>query len=331
MGAAEREASQPELSVVIPVRNGRDVIESCLESLFSQTVPLEVIVVDDGSTDGSGELARRLGASVVRQDPRGRAAARNEGVRSARGRVVLFTDADCRPASDWAAKLAAPLLGREVDGVVGRIISRQQSGVAKLIQFDLESRYDRMKKSHTVDFANTGNCGFSRHVLLQYPFDETLEWLEDVELSFRLVAAGISIRYLPEAEVEHRHPESLAEYFRHKFNYARRSPVIYRSFPEKLLSDSGNSFTRRLQILLFLLSVISVILWKPVLAFVLVMVAVSLSAPVIVRSAQRSLWLALLSPLFVIVGTAGTSAGLLRGILPLERIARDRIDRRERC
>ena len=87
----------PEVSVVIPVHNGAEYIGPAIESVLGQTwSDLEVIVVDDGSTDDTPEVVRRYDARVrcVRQDNRGVAAARNRGIAESRARYVAFLDAD---------------------------------------------------------------------------------------------------------------------------------------------------------------------------------------------------------------------------------------------
>src|SRR5262245_8955862 len=93
-------ASDPVLSVVIPVYNGTLYLPELIRSLSAQQrAPDEVIFVDDGSTDGSAAMIERLGAGldglrVIQQKNQGQAAARNSGLRQARGRYVAFLDAD---------------------------------------------------------------------------------------------------------------------------------------------------------------------------------------------------------------------------------------------
>ncbi len=85
------------LAVIIPVHNGGDDLRCCLEAVATSTRPPdEVMVTDDASTDGSGELARQQGARVIRLDgqPHGPAFARNRGAEIAQGDVIVFLDAD---------------------------------------------------------------------------------------------------------------------------------------------------------------------------------------------------------------------------------------------
>lgn len=90
-------AGDPSLAVIIPVRDGRSHLLEAIESVLAQSSPpAELIVVDDGSTDGSGEVARAAGATVLTHEPLGPGAARNLGVEAAGSELVAFLDADDR-------------------------------------------------------------------------------------------------------------------------------------------------------------------------------------------------------------------------------------------
>ena len=106
--------SDPLFSVIIPVRDAGAGFEKVLDALGSSTfAEYEVIVVDDGSRDGSAEVARRFGARVIESDePRGPAVARNLGAAAASGRYLFFIDADCVVHDDTLA-LAAQVVARE--------------------------------------------------------------------------------------------------------------------------------------------------------------------------------------------------------------------------
>src|SRR5690606_2178999 len=92
----------PRVSVVVPVRDRRAMLAELLHALAAQTyADAEVIVVDDGSTDGSAEEAERRGVRVVRGDGQGAVAARQAGVKAARGEILAFTDSDCVPEPGW--------------------------------------------------------------------------------------------------------------------------------------------------------------------------------------------------------------------------------------
>jgi glycosyltransferase involved in cell wall biosynthesis len=234
---------------VIPVRNARDDLARCLESLARQSTPaesFEVIVVDDGSDDGTPDVAARAGARVVSQGRRGAGAARNRGAREARGEIVLYLDADCVADAVWIEELSRPLFAdARLAGTVGRYESDQRAPVARFVQLDLEGRYARMQSRERIDFLNSGNCGLRRELLARYPFDEEFQRLEDVELSFRLTADGHAMVFVPEARAWHRHPETVGALVRRKFNYARYAFPLYRQYPGKAASDASTPQERR--------------------------------------------------------------------------------------
>src|SRR6478672_4551812 len=96
-----------QASVIIPCRNAGGTIADAVSSALLQTVaPLEVIVVDDASTDDSAAIAERAGARVIRLDRRANAGgARNRGIDAARGDVIAFMDADVRVPHDWLERV----------------------------------------------------------------------------------------------------------------------------------------------------------------------------------------------------------------------------------
>jgi len=306
------------ISVVIPVRDARALLERCLESLDRQMVDrsdYEVIVVDDGSSDGSAEVARKWGARVFRQEKKGPGAARNRGIQEAKGEVLLFLDADCEADREWMAKLSEPIGKDATRGTVGRFTSNQENWVASLIQIELEGRYHRMRHYDRIDFVNTATCGFTRELLLNNPFDESFQTMEDVELSFRLAQKESRLVYVPGATVRHSHPESVYAYLKRKFRYARALPALYRRFPEKMLGDSSTPQYRRWQLLLLGLAVPGLLI-SPFASLILLLGFFGFSMPTIVRAFQKSIKLGVLSPFFMLTGNMAFLLGLSRGMVP---------------
>lgn len=108
MNAAERyDQHMPSLSVVIPCKDDAGPLTRCLEALAAQTVaPLEVIVVDNNSSDDSAEVAARLGARVLSEATPGIAAAASAGYDAALGNIIVRCDADTIPPFDWLERIA---------------------------------------------------------------------------------------------------------------------------------------------------------------------------------------------------------------------------------
>jgi glycosyltransferase involved in cell wall biosynthesis len=98
----------PSVSIIIPAFNCEDTIAGTLDALRAQTYhgAMEVIVVDDGSSDGTNEIVRSFSqVRCLRQDNAGPASARNSGARISSGDILMFTDSDCCPEPAWVEKL----------------------------------------------------------------------------------------------------------------------------------------------------------------------------------------------------------------------------------
>ena len=112
----------PLVSVIVPVRNEEHLIAQCLRSLLDQDYPkdrLEVLVVDNDSTDRSREIIRQFPVQYLFEKKKGASAARNAGARAARGDLLAFTDSDCVVPSHWVSRLVSALNEDSVDAVGG--------------------------------------------------------------------------------------------------------------------------------------------------------------------------------------------------------------------
>jgi glycosyltransferase involved in cell wall biosynthesis len=249
------------VSVVVPAYNAAATIAECMEALSCQSLPseqYEVIVVDDGSTDGTGDIAARHGARVLRQANRGPAWARNEGVSAAGGAVVLFTDADCAAAPDWIEEMLIPFGDPQIVGVKGVYRTRQKDLTARFIQIEYEDRYDHTARSKYIDFIDTYAAGYRRDVLVSSGgFDTSFPFasVEDQELSFRLAAAGHKMVFNPRAAVYHYHPESWRTYSLRKYRIGYWKTRVLRLHPTKAWRDSHTPLNLKLQMLLAAASV----------------------------------------------------------------------------
>jgi glycosyltransferase involved in cell wall biosynthesis len=199
------------VSVVVPVYNQAIFVSLALASLFAQDLPVsrfEIIVVDDGSTDGSGETASRLAATwsgvtrVLTKRNGGPASARNMGVAHSQAEFVAFMDADCRAASNWLSSLVRLLTETNAAAVGGPIVNAASANwVASYI--DASGLYRHRVRRGVVDYLLTANVAFRRSALLEMDGFSEGAWAEDADLSFRLLAAGHTLLLAEDGIVMH--------------------------------------------------------------------------------------------------------------------------------
>lgn len=209
---------------MVPVLDGERTIGDCIDSLLHLRYPaerVELLVVDNGSRDGTAGVLRRYGERLVRLDEptRGPAAARNAGLRSATGEVVAFTDADCRVDPDWLAELVAPLEDARV-GIAGGTI-RALPPANDIERFG-EAIHDHRQAIEVFEppYAITMSWASRRAVLEEVGgFDTRFRRCEDVDLSYRIVQAGYTLAFVPKALVYHRNEAHLPGLFREGFEH----------------------------------------------------------------------------------------------------------------
>ncbi len=190
--------------MIVPVRDDAPRLQACLAALAAQVdaPPSEIVVVDNGSTDSTAQVAAAAGVRVVHEQRPGSYAARNAGVAAATGALLAFTDADCLPAVDWlragtAALTQAPVIGGDV-----RMTRRGDAGVVE--------RYDRagyLRQRDLVEqqgFAATANLWVRREAWERVgPFDASLRSSGDLEWGRRAVAAGLPVGFAADVVVAH--------------------------------------------------------------------------------------------------------------------------------
>jgi lipopolysaccharide/colanic/teichoic acid biosynthesis glycosyltransferase/GT2 family glycosyltransferase len=313
-------------TVIIPAYNAAPTIAPCLQALREQTVPwesLEVIVVDDGSTDETAAVAEEAGARVVRMVHAGPAAARNAGAGAAHSSLLLFTDADCAPGPRWVESLLQALADAGTAGAKGTYRTEQRGLVPRFVQQEYEDRYARLERQETIDFVDTYAAAYRRDVFLANEgFDPVfpVPSVEDQELSFRLARKGYCLRFAPAAWVWHQHDADLAEYVRRKFGIGYWKALLLHRHPERAVHDSHTPPVLRAQIGLMALLLLSLPLLLPWPALwplpAAVAAALLLSAvPFTLRCARRDPPVALLAPLLLGARALALGCGLLAGLL----------------
>jgi glycosyltransferase involved in cell wall biosynthesis len=206
----------PRVTVVVPVYNSRGTIGKCLDSLTALDHPsFEIIVLDDGSTDGTPETCESYTrVKTVRLKRGGPSRARNLGIDLAAGEFVAFTDGDCVVDRNWLQELEKGFLSPEVGGVGGDQKSPDdESMTGKRIQEFMKcigfvTGYIKTDRSLRETEHNPSCCSMYRRKVLQEVggFEEGLFPSEDVDLDLKIKKRGYKLIYNPAASVAHYRP-----------------------------------------------------------------------------------------------------------------------------
>lgn len=308
-------------SVIIAAFNGGNALRCCLDALCRQQTgsTFEVIVVDDASSEKLGDLTNeykdRLLFSLHRLEKNaGPGAARNAGVNKAVGEIVLFTDSDCVPAPDWVEKMLAPFADPEVTGVKGVYISHQQDLWARLAQMEFEERYQKLSSFSEIDFIDTYSGGYRKSVFVAAGgFNSALRQNEDVDLAFRIKAAGARFIFVPDAVVAHTHREGWLAYARLKYWRGYWRMRIYHEHLNKAGNDTYTPFSLKAQ--LFLLLVLPLALVSKGARFAWKTCWLASCLPMIRSAVPENPGLAIAVPLFSFIRGAALLAGMFAGLL----------------
>lgn len=253
------------ISVVIPNRNGAATIRKCLEAaLASRYQPFEVVVVDDGSEDGSIAIIQEFPCRLLRLEKHsGASTARNLGARESRGDLLFFTDADCLLQEETLALAGKRLAGAGPDLVLGgtytavpddrRFFSAFQSALIN---------YSETRQAEHPDYLATHAMAIdARRFRESHGFAENyLPVLEDVEFSHRLRRSGYTLVLDPELQVRHIFNYSFLGSLRNALRKSRYW-TIYSLGHGDLLADSGAASTElKINVGAFVLSALLLLL-----------------------------------------------------------------------
>ncbi|HEY3826081.1 MAG TPA: glycosyltransferase family 2 protein [Bryobacteraceae bacterium] len=218
-----------QLSVIIPVYNAEEYLRHCLSSLAaSNEPPFEVIVVDDGSTDKSLNVAREFGVQVLSTGGRkGPAFARNMGSKVAKGEILFFVDSDVCVQPDTVARMGREFtMNPDVDSVMASY-DRWPSAKNFMSQYRNLMHHYVHQKSRREAVTFWAGCGAIRKdVFLQFGgFDEAYQSpaIEDIELGYRMTAAGRKLVLCSNIEVRHMK--------RWEFGSVMKTDFFYRALP----------------------------------------------------------------------------------------------------
>lgn len=236
------------VSVIVPAYNEKECIANTLKSLAQSTHPIEIIVVDDGSTDNTSEIAESLGMAnvrVIRQENAGKPAALNNGVRHARYDIVVMMDGDTVFEADTVEQLVQPFADPKIGAVAGNakvgnrdtVIGAWQH-IEYVMGFNLDRRmYDLLRCMPTIP----GAIGaFRREAVLEVGGMSEDTLAEDTDITIAMHRAGWKVVYQEHAKAWTEAPGSLKQLWsqRYRWSYGTMQALWKH---RKSLTDKGPS------------------------------------------------------------------------------------------
>ncbi|RPJ62121.1 MAG: glycosyltransferase [Acidobacteria bacterium] len=227
----------PRISVVVCSHNGSRTIRECCDGLRRLEYDnYEVIVVDDGSKDGTAAIAGEYPFRVIRTKNQGLSAARNVGLHSANGEIVAYLDDDACPDPHWLSYLAIAFATSKHDGIGGPNISPAGDGwIADCVSKAPGNPVHVLLSDEEAEHIPGCNMAFRKATLEAIGgFDPQFRIAgDDVDLCWRLREHGCTLGFSPGAVVWHHRRGSIKAFWKQQVNYGRAEALLEIKWPEK--------------------------------------------------------------------------------------------------
>jgi GT2 family glycosyltransferase len=227
----------PRISVIVCSCNGERTLRDCFEGLSRLDYPnFEVIVVDDGSSDGTAAIGRRYGFRVISTDRQGLGSARNTGLDAATGEIVAYLDDDAYPDPQWLTYLAAAFLRTPHAGVGGPNIAPPGDGsVAACVANAPGGPVHVLCSDAEAEHIPGCNAAFRKDSLQAIGgFDPRFRVAgDDVDVCWRLQQQGLTLSFSPSAVVWHHRRNSVRAYWKQQCGYGEAEALLERKWPER--------------------------------------------------------------------------------------------------
>lgn len=237
-----------KFSVVIPTFNRIDILPETLKAVEAlKSVPFDLVIVNDGSNDGTAEFLENrtfeVPCQIIHQDNSGPSRARNRGVEAASGDIVAILGDDTVPQSDWLSRHKEAHALRDYDSnlaVIGYTKWHRRMRLNPFLEYinewGLQFGYALIDDPESVpfNFFYTSNLSLHRSLLLTEPFDETFYYTawEDIEAGYRMSQRGMRLVYEKRARVDHDHPTTFQRFASRQEKAGYNAVIFYKLHPE---------------------------------------------------------------------------------------------------
>jgi O-antigen biosynthesis protein len=243
-------AAPPLVSVVICSYNGSRTLRSALEAVGRLEYPAyEVIVVDDGSRDGTAALASEFPVRLISIPNGGLSNARNVGWRAAKGEIIVYLDDDAAPDVHWLSYLAQTFASGDYAGVGGPNLAWPEDGlIAGCVDHAPGNPTHVLLTDFEAEHLPGCNMAFRRSCLEAVGgFDAQFRIAgDDVDLCWRLQGRGWKLGFHPAAMVWHHRRGTVRTYWKQQVNYGKAEAMLERKWPEKYNAVGHTTWAGRL-------------------------------------------------------------------------------------
>ncbi|WP_292389050.1 glycosyltransferase family 2 protein [Methanosarcina sp. UBA5] len=237
----------PFVSVVVGIRNEEKFIEECIESLLNLDYPrdsYEIIIVDGMSTDKTRDIIQKYPVKLFLNEKKNVAAARNLGVKNAKGELVAFTDGDCKVDPQWLKALVhemqaspddvvcfgGPNLIFDTDPVFGRVVGYAQES---FLGSGGSAQSKNSTKKHYVGSLPNCNAMYKKAAVQEAGgFDERFIVGQDCDLNYRIGKKGNKFLYIPKAQVLHHRRGTFKSFSVRMFKYGMWMAELFKKHGE---------------------------------------------------------------------------------------------------
>jgi cellulose synthase/poly-beta-1,6-N-acetylglucosamine synthase-like glycosyltransferase len=225
----------PTASVIVPVRDGEATIGDCIDAILAVDYPperREIVVVDNGSTDGTAAEIRARPVTYLHEPRPGVSNARNRGIAESTGEILAFVDADCMVDPQWLTELVRPFEDPEVGAVSGDLQHVPATTPAERQAARLLGNWQRYAFTSDPAYPITANAAYRRDVIDRIgPFDPRMIRAQDVELGLRFQErSGMRLAYAELATARHRNRSTQLGFFRQQLGWAYGAGLVGAKF-----------------------------------------------------------------------------------------------------
>lgn len=220
-------------SVILRARNDMPLVEETVRMIKRQTLPVHLVAFDNHSTDGGRDVLKACADELVDVPEGAYVPGRvlNQGVCRATSDFVVFVNSDSTPVDErWLERILEPFANSNVAAVFSRQLPRPDC--LPVQARDIEVTYgDGSAQARWRHCFSMASSALRRSVALEMPFDETLQYSEDVDWSWRVRGAGHEIRYAPQSAVYHSHNYSNEQWRKRQFGEGKAEARIFQWSP----------------------------------------------------------------------------------------------------